>query len=161
MDEQIQAHVVSVWREPKKLLALHGREGMLVLTNRRLGFIHRTESKARWWEAVVGRQALGLLRDPGLMNVHDGYGTAEFSQDAENEKNAVIGFGDIADIGHAEKAWGSVMTMSYEKDGRAEKHDYSIVRDWVKYPVKAPTSYMKADWEPFVRYVRDRQGARP
>lgn len=161
MDEQIQAHVVSVWRESKKMLALHGREGMLVLTNKRLGFIHRTESKARWWQAVVARQALGLLRSPGLMNVHDGYGVGEFSQDAENEKNAVIGFADIVEVRHDEKAWGSVMTMSYKARGRTERHEYSIVRDWVKYPVKAPTKYMKADWEPFVRYVRDRQGARP
>ena len=161
MDEQIQAHVVSVWREPKKLLALHGREGMLVLTNRRLGFIHRTASKARWWQAVVARQTLGLLRSPGLMNVHDGYGMDEFAEDAANEKNAVMGFGDVLEIRHAEKAWGSVMTMSYRLGGRSEKHEYSIVRDWVKYPVKAPTKYLKVDWEPFVRYVRDRQGARP
>lgn len=161
MDEQIQAHVVSVWRESKKLLTLHGREGMLVLTNRRLGFIHRTSSKARWWQAVVARQALGLLRSPELMNVHDGYGMEEFIDDAANEKNTVVGFGNIKEIRHSQKAWGSVMTMSYQLDGRTEKHDYSIVRDWVKYPVKAPTKYMEADWEPFVQYVRDRQGARP
>ena len=44
-DEKIQAHVVSVWRESKKFFSVGGREGMLVLTDKHLSFVHKTESK--------------------------------------------------------------------------------------------------------------------
>ena len=44
-DEKIQAHLVSVWRESKKFFSVGGREGMLVLTNKHLTYVHKTESK--------------------------------------------------------------------------------------------------------------------
>ena len=44
-DEKIQAHLVSVWREAKKFLSIGGKEGMLVLTDRHLCFVHKTEAK--------------------------------------------------------------------------------------------------------------------
>jgi hypothetical protein len=44
-DEKIQAHLVSVWRESKKFFSIGGKEGMLVLTDKHLMFIHKTESK--------------------------------------------------------------------------------------------------------------------
>ena len=44
-DEKIQAHIVSVWRESKKFFSIGGKEGMLVLTDKHLMFVHKTESK--------------------------------------------------------------------------------------------------------------------
>ncbi|MEJ2261075.1 MAG: hypothetical protein P8X83_05400 [Nitrosopumilaceae archaeon] len=61
------------------------------------------------------------------------------------------------DISFEEKDWGSVLLIEYEENGKIEKHQYSIAQDWVKYPAKEPTKYMRADWEPFVQYIKDRQ----
>jgi len=47
--------------------------------------------------------------------------------------------------------------LEYEKDGKKEKFQYSIAQDWVKYPAKEPTKYMRVDWGPFVQYIKDRQ----
>ena len=44
-DEKIQAHLVSVWRESKKFFSIGGKEGMLILTDKHLMFIHKTEAK--------------------------------------------------------------------------------------------------------------------
>ena len=44
-NENIQAHLVSVWRESKNFFSIGGREGMLVLTDNHLMFVHKTESK--------------------------------------------------------------------------------------------------------------------
>ena len=57
-DEKIQAHLVSIWRESKKLFSIGGREGMLVLTNSHVTFIHKTESKMNWWKAITDRQVV-------------------------------------------------------------------------------------------------------
>lgn len=156
-DEKIQAHLVSVWREPKKFLSIGGKEGMLILTDRHLMFVHKTEAKTKWWEAITQRQVVNFIKSKNTMIIHDGYGEDNLREDIENEKNVEISFDDIISISHEEKAWGSVLMLEYEKNNKKEKFQYSIAQDWVKYPAKEPTKYMKVDWEPFVQYIKDRQ----
>lgn len=157
-DERIQAHLVSVWRESRKFLSIGGKEGMLILTDRHLFFLHKTEARMKWWQAIRQRQVLGFLRSRDTMIVHDGYTEKNLVEDLKNEKNVELSFDEISSISHEEKSWGSVLFLEYNKDGTAHSYQYAIAQDWVKYPVKEPTKYMKVDWGPFVQYVRDRQG---
>ena len=43
------------------------------------------------------------------------------------------------------------------ENGDKKKYQFSIVQDWVKYPLKAPMKYMKVDWSRFVKHIKDRQ----
>ena len=72
-EEKIQAHLVSVWREPKKFLSIGGKEGMLVLTDKHLMFIHKTKAKMKWWQAVRQRQVVYFIKSKNTMIIHDGY----------------------------------------------------------------------------------------
>ena len=155
--EKIQAHLVSVWRESKKFLSIGGREGMLILTDRHLMFVHKTEAKMNWWRAITQRQVINFIRSRNVMIRHDGYGEKDLMDDLENERNVEISFDDISVIEYKDEVWGSVLRLEYERDGKTEKHQYSIAQDWVKYPAKEPTKYMKVDWGPFVQYIKDRQ----
>ena len=157
-DEKIRAHLVSVWREARKFFSIGGKEGMLVLTDRHLMFLPKTEARMKWWQAIRQRQVLSFLRSKNTMIVHDGYTEENLVEDLANEKNLELSFDDILEISYEEKDWGSVLFLEYSKDGRREAYQYSVAQDWVKYPVKEPTKYMKVDWEPFVRFIRDRQG---
>ncbi|EGG41739.1 hypothetical protein [Candidatus Nitrosarchaeum limnium] len=156
-DEKIQAHLVSVWRESKKFLSIGGKEGMLILTDRHLMFIHKTQAKMKWWQAIRQRQVINFLKSKNTMIRHDGYNESNLIEDMENEKNTQLSFDDILNITHEEKEWGSILVLEYEKEGKLQKYQYSIAQDWVKYPAKEPTKYMKVDWEPFVQYIKDRQ----
>ncbi|WP_428325118.1 hypothetical protein [Nitrosopumilus sp.] len=156
-DEKIQAHIVSIWRESKKFLSIGGKEGMLVLTDKHLMFIHKTEAKMKWWKAITQRQVINFIRSKNTMIRHDGYDEQELMNDVEDKRNTELSFDDISNISFEEKTWGSVLQLEYEKDGKKEKFQYSIAQDWVKYPAKEPTKYMKVDWEPFVQYIKDRQ----
>jgi len=156
-DERILSHILSVWRESKKFLSIGGREGMLVLTDRHLMFVHKTEAKMKWWRAIRERQVISLLKSKNIMFCHDGYGEKDLMLDLENKKNVELSFDDILSINHEEKVWGSILNVEYVKDGKKEKHQYAIAQDWVKYPAKEPTKFMKADWEPFVQYIKDNQ----
>ncbi len=156
-NEKIQAHLVSVWREPKKFFSIGGKEGMLILTDKHLMFVHKTEAKMRWWQAIRQRQVISFLKSKNTMIRHDGYEESNLMEDIENEKNIQLSFDDILNITHEEKEWGSILLLEYEKDSKRQKYQYSIAQDWVKYPVKEPTKYMKVDWEPFVQYIKDRQ----
>ena len=156
-DEKIQAHLVSVWREAKKFFSVGGKEGMLVLTDKHLMFIHKTGAKMKWWQAIRQRQVINFLKSKNTMIRHDGYEESNLIEDMVNGKNTQLSFDDILNITHEEKEWGSILLLEYEKDGKRQKYQYSIAQDWVKYPVKEPTKYMKVDWEPFVQYIKDRQ----
>ena len=156
-DEKIQAHLVSIWRESKKLFSIGGREGMLVLTNSHVTFIHKTESKMNWWKAITDRQVVNFLKSKNTMIQHDGYGEKDLSNDLENSKNVQLKFDEIDKISFEEKDWGSALFLEYEKDGKKENFQYAIAQDWVRYPMKEPTKFLKVDWAPFVQYVKERQ----
>ena len=159
-DEHIQAHILSVWREGKKLFSLHGTEGMLFLTEKHLMFVNKTEAKMRWWNAARQRQVLTFLKSKDVMIRHDGYNEEHLRIDLENKKNMEIKFDDILDISYENKTWGGVLNLEINRDGKKEKFQFSVVQDWVKYPAKEPTKYMNVDWEPFVQYIKDRQSLR-
>jgi len=156
-DEKIQAHIVSVWRESKKFFSVGGREGMLVLTDKHLSFVHKTESKMSWWKAITQRQVITFLKSKNTMIRHDGYNEEDLIGDVENSKNVELEFNEIDKIEFKEETWGSVLYLEYEKDGKKENFQYSVAQDWVKYPLKEPTKFLKVDWEPFVQYIKERQ----
>lgn len=156
-DEKIQAHLVSVWRESKKFFSIGGREGMLVLTDKHLMFIHKTEAKMNWWKAITQRQVINFVKSKNTIIRHDGYNEKELMNDVEDKRNVELAFDDISSIDYEDKDWGSVLKLEYGKDGKQEKFQYAIAQDWVKYPAKEPTKYMKVDWKPFVQYIKDRQ----
>ncbi|HJJ24646.1 MAG TPA: hypothetical protein OQH56_05050 [Nitrosopumilus sp.] len=156
-NENIQAHLVSVWRESKNFFSIGGREGMLVLTDNHLMFVHKTESKMNWWKAITQRQVVSFLKSKNTMIQHDGYNKKDLSNDLKNNKNVELTFDEIDIIIFEEKTWGSVLYLEYEKEGKKEKFQYAIAQDWVKYPMKEPTKFMKVDWAPFVQYIKERQ----
>ena len=123
-DEKIQAHLVSIWRESKKFFALGGREGMLVLTDKHLMFVHKTDAKMKWWKAITQRQVLNFIRSKNTMIRHDGYDEEELIEDVEDERNVELAFDDISSIKFEEKTWGSVLQLEYEKNGKEEKFQY-------------------------------------
>ncbi|MFB5624863.1 MAG: hypothetical protein ACE5RP_08135 [Nitrosopumilus sp.] len=94
-NERIQAHILSVWRESKKLFSIHGTEGMIILTDKHLMFINKTEAKMRWWNAATQRQVLTFLKSKDVMIKQDGYDEEQLRIDLENKKNMEIKFDDI------------------------------------------------------------------
>ena len=156
-EEKIQAHVLSVWKEGRGFFGGKGKEGMLILTNRRLLFIKKTEASVKWWGAVRTRQTVRLLQSKDVMVVEDGYGEENLMTDLENKKNQKIDFNNILYIEAKEKVWGSVLFLDVIEDGKEKKLQFSVVQDWVKYPISAPTKFLKVDWSGFVKYIKDRQ----
>ena len=156
-EEKIQAHVLSVWKEGRGFFGGKGKEGMLILTNKRLLFIKKTEASVKWWGAVRTRQTVRLLQSKDVMVVEDGYGEENLMTDLENKKNQKIDFNNILYIEAKEKVWGSVLFIDVLEDGKEKKFQFSIVQDWVKYPLSAPTKFLKVDWSGFVKYIKDKQ----
>jgi len=157
MDEKIQAHVLSIWKESRGFFSGKGSEGMLILTNKNLCFVKKTEAPMRWWGAIRTRQIVRLLQSKDVMIIEDGYGEENLRVDLENKKNQKISFNNILYIESKEKVWGSVLYLDVIEDEKEKKFQFSVVQDWVKYPLSAPTKFLKVDWSGFVKYIKDRQ----
>ena len=156
-EEKIQAHVLSIWKESRGFFSGKGKEGMLILTNKNLCFISKTEAGMRWWGAIRTRQVVRLLQSKDVMIVEDGYDLEKLKTDLENKKNQKISFNNILQIEVKEKIWGSVLFLDIIEGGKEKKFQFSIVQDWVKYPLSAPTKFLKVDWSGFVKYIKDKQ----
>ena len=156
-EEKIQAHILSVWKESRGFFSGKGKEGMFILTNRRLLFINKTEAGIKWWGAIRTRQTVRLLQSKDVMFIEDGYGEEKLRTDLENKKNQKINFNDILYIEAKQKVWGSVLFLDIIEGGKEKKLQFSVVQDWVKYPISAPMKYLKVDWSGFVKYIQDKR----
>jgi hypothetical protein len=111
----------------------------------------------RWWGAIRTRQIVRLLQSKDVMIVEDGYDVENLRVDMENKKNQKFSFNNILYIESKEKVWGSVLYLDVLEDGKEKKFQFSVVQDWVKYPLSAPTKFLKVDWLEFVKYIKDKQ----
>ena len=111
-EEKIQAHVLSIWREGRGFFSGKGREGMLILTNKNLCFIKKTEAPMKWWGAIRTRQIVRLLQSKDVMIVEDGYGEENLREDLENKKNQKISFNNILSI-ESRKGLGQCIIFRY------------------------------------------------
>jgi len=159
-DEKIHTHLVSVWRESKSFFGVGGKEGMLFLTDNHLIFLRRTERMKKWWKAAVSRQVVTLLQNKNTILRHDGYDEKDLEFDLDELKEkfvSVITFDNIFEIETEEKTWGSVLKIKAVENGKKREHQFSIVQDWVNYPIKDPTKYLKVDWKPCVEFIKSKQ----
>jgi hypothetical protein len=157
LDEKIKTHLLSVWKEEKKLFS-KGKECMFFLTNKHIIFITKTEATTRWWKPAVQRQILTLMKSNNIMLTHDGYDEKDLRVDLENEKNEEYSFEDIVDVGTEEKVWGSVLKLKIRDKNKEKTFQLSIVKDWVSYPIKDPVKFLKVSWMPIVEYIKNNQG---
>ena len=159
-DEKIHTHLMSVWRESKSFFGIGGKEGMLILTDNHFIFLKRTERMKKWWGAVTKRQVVALLQNKSTIQRLDGYEEKDLQIDLKEVKEKYISkitFDNILEIEEEEKTWGSVLKIEAIENEKKKSYEFSIVQDWVKYPIKDPTKYLNVDWKPCVEFIKSRQ----
>lgn len=157
-DEKIRAHLVSVWREGGSIISIGGKEGMLFLTDKHLMFVRKTERMKKWWKATVTRQVVTLIQNGDVMITHDGYNEDDLRIDLENtKKTSEVSFNNILSLGMEKKIWGNVLKMEILEEGKKKEYQYAVVQDWVQYPLKDPTRFLKVNWTSFIDFIKSRQ----
>ena len=157
-DEKIHTHLMSVWRESKSFFGVGGKEGMLLLTDNHFIFLKRTERMKKWWKATVTRQVVRLIQNSDVMITHDGYNEDDLRIDLENtKKTSEVSFNNILSLDIEKKTWGNVLKMKVVEEGKKKEYQYAVVQDWVQYPLKDPTRFLKVNWNSFVDFIKSRQ----
>ena len=153
-DEQIKAHLFWIWGEEEGFLK-RGKEGMLVITDRRLVFITKTEMTYRMHDTHNTRQFNRFKAKENVFRPTEGYKLQHLEKDLDKSPdNFEIPYSQILDITSEEKRWGTLLKVKVNLGDKSKLHKFSIVKGWVKYPAKDPLEFQRMDWSPLISLVK-------
>lgn len=153
-DEQIKAHLFWVWKEGEGFLK-QGKECMLVITDKRIASITKTDMTSRMHDTHSLRQAKRFEAGEDVFRPAEGYKLEHLERDLDKSSdNLEIPFSQILDISSEEKGWGTMLKIKVNLGDKSQIHKFSIVKGWVKYPAKDPMGFRKVDWSPVINLVK-------
>ena len=153
-NEQIKGHLFWVWGGEEGLFK-RGKEGMLVVTDRRLAFIIKTDMTYKMHESHSIRQLKRFEAGENIFRPAEGYKLEDLKKDlAKSPDNLQIPFVQILDVISVEKDWGTLLKVKTNLGYKAKVFKFSIVKGWVKYPVKDPLEFQRMDWRPLISLVK-------
>jgi hypothetical protein len=153
-DEEIKAHLFWVWGEEDGFLK-RGKEGMLVITDRRMAFITKTEMTFRMHDTHTTRQFNRFKNKEDVFRPAEGYKLEHLEKDLDKSPdNLEIPFSQILDITSEEKRWGTLLKVKINLGDTSKTRRFSIVKGWVKYPAKDPLEFQRMDWSPLINLVK-------
>jgi glycosyltransferase involved in cell wall biosynthesis len=153
-DEQIKGHLFWVWGGEEGFFK-RGKEGMLVITDRRLAFIIKTDMTYKMHQTHSIRQLKRFEADEDIFRPAEGYNLEHLKKDlAKSPDNLQIPFVQILDIISEEKDWGTLLKVKVNLGYKAKVFKFSIVKGWVKYPAKDPLEFQRMDWRPLINLVK-------
>jgi hypothetical protein len=153
-DEQIKAHLVWVWGEEEGFMK-RGKEGMLVITDRRIAFITKTNMTYRIHDVHSRRQLERFKEDENVFRPLEGYKTKDLENDLDkSDENLEITFNLILDITSEVKRWGTLLKVKVKMVDKSKIYKFSIVKSWVKYPAKDPIEFQRVDWKPLITFLK-------
>lgn len=153
-NEQIKAHLVWIWGEEEGFLK-RGKEGMLVITDRRIAFISKTNMTYRIHDVYAMRQLKRFKERENVFRPLEGYKVKDLEDDLNKSgENLEIPFRQILDITQQEKRWGTLLKVNANLIDKSKIYKFSIVRGWVKYPLKDPIEFQRMDWTDLINLFK-------
>jgi hypothetical protein len=154
-DEQIKAHLVWIWSQEGGFMK-RGKEGMLVVTDRRIAFITKTNMSYRVHDIHSLRQLKKFKEGGNMFKPLEGYGTKNLDDDLKKSaENYDIPFNQILDITSEEKRWGTLLKIKINLGIKSKTYKFSIVKGWVKYPLKDPVEFQHVNWFPVINLFKE------
>jgi hypothetical protein len=86
----------------------------------------------------------------------EGYGIKNLDDDLKKStENSDIPFSQILDIISEEKRWGTQLMVKINLGIKSKTYKFSIVKGWVKYPLKDPVEFQHVDWLPVINLIKE------
>ena len=153
-DEVIKAHLVWIWGEEEGFLK-RGKEGMLVITDRRIAFISKTNMTYRIHDVHSIRQLKRFKEGENIFRPLEGYTVKNLEGDLnKSDENLEIPFRQILDITQHEKRWGTLLKVNTNLIDNSKVYKFSVVKGWVKYPLKDPIEFQRMDWTDLINLFK-------
>jgi hypothetical protein len=153
-DEEIKGHILWVWGGEEGFFK-RGKEGMLVVTDKRLAFISKTDMTYRMHYIHSIRQLKRFEAGENIFRPAEGYMLEHLKKDLDKSPdNLQIPFSQILDVSSEEKDWGTLLKVKMNLGDRARIRRFSIVKGWIKYPAKDPLEFQRMDWSPLINLIK-------
>lgn len=153
-DESIKGHLFWVWGGEEGFFK-RGKEGMLVVTDRRLAFITKTDMTYKMHETHSLRQLKRFEAGENVFRPAEGYTLEHLKKDiAKSPDNLQISFSQILDVLSEEKDWGTLLKVKMNLGYKTKAFKFSLVKGWVKYPAKDPLGFHRMDWRPIINLIK-------
>ena len=153
-DEEINAHLVWIWGEEEGFMK-RGKEGMLVVTDRRIAFITKTNMSYRIHEVHSLRQLKQFKDDGNVFCPLEGYDINDLENDLnKSDKNLEFPFRQIIEVNSEIKRWGTLLKVKVNLGDKSKIYKFSVVKGWVKYPAKDPIEFHHVDWNPVINLIK-------
>lgn len=153
-DEEIKMHLFWVWGGEEGFFK-RGKEGMLVITDKRLAFISKTDMTYRIHDIHSTRQLKRFEAGENVFRPAEGYHLEHLKKDLDKSTdNLQIPFSQILDVLSEEKDWGTLLKVKVNLGDKARISKFSIVKGWIKYPAKDPFQFQRVDWSPLINLVK-------
>jgi len=154
-NEQIKAHIVWVWGQEEGFMK-RGKEGMFVVTDKRIVFITKTNMSYRIHDVYSLRQLKRFKEGENIFRPLEGYKIKNLEDDLQKStENLDIPFSQILDITSEEKRWGTLLKVKINIGIKSKTYKFSIVKGWVKYPLKDPVEFQHIDWLPLINLFNE------
>lgn len=154
-DEQIRAHLLWIWGQEEGFMK-RGKEGMLVVTDRRIAFITKTNMSYRVHDVHSIRQAKRFKEGDNVFRPLEGYGITNLDSDLKKStENLDIPFSQILDIASEKKRWATLLKVKINMGLKSSNYKFSVVKGWVKYPLKDPIEFQRVEWVPIINFIKD------
>jgi hypothetical protein len=133
-----------------------GKEGMLVVTDKRIAFVTKTNMSYRVHDVHSIRQLKKFKEGENVFRPLEGYGIKNLDDDLKkNAENSDFPFNQILNITSADKRWGSLLTVKINLGIKSKIYNFSIVKGWVKYPLKDPVEFQHVNWSPVITLFKE------
>jgi hypothetical protein len=154
-NEQIKAHIVWIWGQEEGFMK-RGKEGMFVVTDKRIVFITKTNMSYRIHDVYSLRQLKRFKEGENIFRPLEGYKIKNLEDDLQKStENLDIPFSQILDITSEEKRWGTLLKVKINIGIKSKTYKFSIVKGWVKYPLKDPVEFQHIDWLPLINLFNE------
>jgi hypothetical protein len=151
IDEHIVASLPKVWGNELGFMGFFNKskEGILVLTNRKIIFVPE-------WILVRPKESEKYFgQDEAKVTLIDGYSESKLEEDISKHPNSlIIPLESIVDVESVKLRKVNFLRIKFRTDGKAKAYDFGIAKGVTNYPIRQPLLFYSLDWSAWIRLIR-------
>jgi hypothetical protein len=125
------------------------KEGILVLTNKKLIFVHK------WIPITLKEREKFFGGEEAKVTVIDRYSESDLDEDIEEKPNSLlIPLESIANVENVQLRKVNFLRVKCMIDGKAKTYDFGVAKSVTNYPIRQPLLFYNLEWGAWIRLIK-------
>jgi hypothetical protein len=151
-EEYIVASLPKIWGNELGFFGLFNKmkEGILVLTNRKIIFIPE-------WVYVTPkeRDIKYFSGDEAKVTQIDNYSESQLDEDISNHQNSLlVPLESIIDVNSVKLRKVNFLRIKFRKSNKIKTYDFGMAKTLTNYPIRQPLEYYSLNWSAWISLIR-------